>query len=162
MVQGALKIVHLWVPHLAEPASLALSWMDPGLSSPSASLSLALPSSHMHCPPTMPRNVAEDQWSDRAVVSPQTQPCSQSSPTPVCPHSIGPTLGSYWLMVSSAVTAWGALVEETVSFLEAPERRRWIYSQSWGKQSPQGVSGAVGRKRGWTHIHRGCVKRDML
>lgn len=47
------------------------------------------------------------------------------------PHSIAPGHGSYWLMVSSAAAAWGALVEETVSFLEVLEGRRWIYSQSW-------------------------------
>lgn len=75
---------------------------------------------------------------------------------------IAPGHGSYWLMVSSAVAAWETLVEETVSFLEVLERRRWIYSQSWEKQSPQGVAGAVGRKGGLMYIHRGCIKREML
>lgn len=38
--------------------------------------------------------------------------------------------GADWLMVSSAVAAWETLAEETFSFLEGPERRCWIYSQS--------------------------------
>lgn len=83
--------------------------------------------------------------SDRAVVPPQTQLCSQRGPTTVCLPSVSPRHESYLLMVSAAAAAWGNLIEETVSFLEAPERRHWIYSQSWEKP---GVSGAVGRKGG--------------
>lgn len=78
------------------------------------------------------------------------------------PPMIAPRHGSYLLMVSSAVAAWETLVQETVSFLEVLERRHWIYFQSWEKQSPQGVAGAVGRKGGLMYIHRGCLKQEML
>lgn len=60
---------------------------DPALNDP-ASFSLVLPSSHMHCPLTTSRNVAEDRWS-------LPKPCSQRDSTPKSPHSIAPRYGSY-------------------------------------------------------------------
>lgn len=112
--------------------SLALPWMDSALKAElTFYFSLALYSSHRHCPLTMPRNAAEVWWSDRVVGPSQTQPSSQRAPAPVSLHSTAPRYRSYWLlMVSSAVAAWETLAEETFSFLEGLERRCWIYSQS--------------------------------
>ena len=119
-------------PSHSQSGNLALFCTDPALKVVliPASFGLALPSSRIHRLLAMLRNVAEDQQSDRAMGPPQTQLCSQRGQTIVCVPNIVPRHGSYWLMVSSAAAASGALVEETASFLEALERRRWICSQS--------------------------------
>lgn len=67
--------------------SLALPWMDSALKAElTFCFSLALYSSHSHCPLTMPRNAAEVWWSDRVVGPSQTQPSSQRAPAPVSPQ----------------------------------------------------------------------------